>query len=72
VSVLQPEPTEQGQEQASAYEGSYPPPQRACYVCGKRTWAWNGEGYFCASGDPAHEDYERLIWTKAGTRKQDA
>jgi hypothetical protein len=66
VSVFQSEPTEQNHERASAYEGPYPPPQRACYVCGKRGWRWNGEGYFCASGDPAHEEYERLTWTKAG------
>ena len=72
VSVFQPEPTEQNHEQASEYEGPYPSPQRACYVCGKRAWTWNGEGYRCASGESAHEDYERLTWTDAGKRKQDA
>ena len=72
VSVFQPEPTEQDQEQAREYEGPYPPPQRACYVCGKRAWTWNGEGHSCASGEPAHEEYERLTWIYAEKLKQDA
>ena len=41
-------------------EGSYPAPDRACYVCGQRAWQWNGEHYECGSGDTAHE--ERATW----------
>ncbi|SRR5579883_2016452 len=41
--------------------GPYPPPQRACYVCGKIAWKWNGEQYICASGDQAHPEYEAFV-----------
>jgi hypothetical protein len=46
----------------SASPGSYPPLNRACYVCGKRVWVWNGSQYECASGDPAHEERRKQAW----------
>ena len=41
-------------------EGPYPPPQRACLVCGKRQWFWNGERYVCGSGDAEHVECGQL------------
>lgn len=38
-------------------EGPYPPPARACYVCGQTAWQWDGEGYTCAGDQEAHAEY---------------
>jgi hypothetical protein len=43
-------------------EGPYPPPQRACLVCGMRQWFWNGERYACGSGDQAHAEDAQQPW----------
>jgi len=43
------------------YDGPYPPPRRACYICGQTSWIWDPEKnlYQCGSGDPEHEEERR-------------
>ena len=43
----------------------YPPPERACMVCGLRAWQWDTEKrvYACGGNQAAHEEY--AAWHQA-------
>ena len=43
----------------------YPPPDRACLVCGERKWQWNPEKrvYACGGNLVAHDEY--AAWHRA-------
>lgn len=43
----------------------YPPPDRACLVCGQHAWVWDPEKrvYACGGNQVAHEEY--AAWRRA-------
>lgn len=62
---LPEEPTETPDVAKSLDTPLYPPPDRACLVCGKRKWQWNPEMrvYACGGNQVAHEEY--AAWHRA-------
>lgn len=50
--------------------GPYPPPQRACLVCEKEQWIWNGHQYLCGSGHPVHVERMRWTWIYADGKQE--
>jgi hypothetical protein len=62
---LPEEPTEAPDVAGSPEAPLYPPPDRACLVCGERMWQWNPEKrvYACGGNRAAHEEY--VTWHQA-------
>lgn len=59
-------PAEAPEEAASSNDPpSYPPPARACLVCGEIAWQWKAEkqAYECGGDQAAHEEYAQ--WRQA-------
>lgn len=62
---LPPELAEAPNVTANEEATLYPPPDRACLVCGQRAWQWNPEKrvYACGGNQVAHEAY--AAWHRA-------
>lgn len=57
-----PPPTPSASQISASEHAPYPPPSRACLVCGQQSWRFIGDRYRCDSGAPAHQERESMPW----------